>query len=546
MSHQLTCTFTTFGKSRRIPKSLEPILLSIDKFAKPGSNIKDYSVYDDADLWGDVCKDLEVPNTFANRVKIRKATAHLWKDGSDVGDWESPLLEQDNECSFSFEKDALPESDAAITSHLVKPETQQLECKSAFPDQKDNDKESDLPESTYISTESSEAEDKFFRCSLPQEPCFFFIDKKEWQDLRKHQKGRCFQGLQWTNVIAKGIRSIHPYCSFGFKRHSVKTQQSLKNTPLFKCTGYCRFEDCPVNVTVEVTDEVTLKTAVLFTGGDVCHKTLESKLPRSVYLDSMQKLPEMVMQSGCRDEAPTKEVLKTISWSQRQLKRPHSNELLSLQMLINEQKGSDNEVLQRVMMHLKGIMLWSKKTQSVFYKRWKEDIVYLDATGSVIQKGSSASPPYYVYELVVRNPSKGASPLPVATYLTCDHTTASVTYFLQAFQTDMMKLYGKKAVKRPIMIICDGSLVLLNSISFTFCKLSLEDLLQKYFEVITGQYQAEKFDLPILHRCLSHIIKNAKDLCKNSDIGRHGTGSAYQHFSKIYKEVSQSNKQVTT
>ncbi len=114
----------------------------------------------------------------------------------------------------------------------------------------------------------------------------------------------------------------------------------------------------------------------------------------------------------------------------------------------------------------------------------------------------------------MRNPSKGASPLPVATYLTCDHTTASVTYFLQAFQTDMMKLYGKKAVKRPNMIICDGSLVLLNSISFTFCKLSLEDLLQKYFEVITGQYQAEQFDLPILHRCLSHITKNAKDLCK--------------------------------
>lgn len=397
----------------------------------------------------------------------------------------------------------------------------------------DNDKESDLAESTYISTESSEAEEKFFQCSLPQDPCFFFIDKKEWQDLRKHQIGRCFQGLQWTNVIAKRIRSIHPYCSFGFKRHSVKTLQSLKNTPLFKCTGYCRFEDCPVNVTVQVTVEVTLKAAVLFTGGDVCHsttelkrrpvradartsigETLESKLPRSVYLDSMQKLPEMVMQSGCRDEAPTKEVLKTISWSQRQLKRPHSNELLSLQMLIDEKKGSDNEVLQRVMMLPKGIMLWSKKTLSVFYKRCKEDIFYLDATGSIIQKGSSTSPPYYVYELVVRNASKGASPLPVATYLTCDHTTASVTYFLQAFQTDMMKLYGKKAVKRPIMIICDGSLVILNSISLTFCKLSLEDLLQKYFEVITGQYQAERFDLPILHRCLSHIMKNAKDLCK--------------------------------
>lgn len=33
-------------------------------------------------------------------------------------------------------QEALPESDAAITSHLVKLETQQLDCKSAFPDQK--------------------------------------------------------------------------------------------------------------------------------------------------------------------------------------------------------------------------------------------------------------------------------------------------------------------------------------------------------------------------------------------------------------------------
>lgn len=41
-----------------------------------------------------------------------------------------------------------------------------------------------------------------------------------------------------------------------------------------------------------------------------------------------------------------------------------------------------------------------------------------------------------LYELVVRNPIKGSSPVPVATYVTCDHTTASVLYFLSAFQTD--------------------------------------------------------------------------------------------------------------
>lgn len=87
-------------------------------------------------------------------------------------------------------------------------------------------------------------------------------------------------------------------------------------------------------------------------------------------------------------------------------------------------------------MHPKGVMLWSKKTMSVFHKHCKTDIVYLDATGSIVQKDSASSAPYYVYELVVRNPEKGASPLPVALYVTCDRTTASVLYFLQAFMTD--------------------------------------------------------------------------------------------------------------
>ncbi|XP_077103147.1 uncharacterized protein LOC143754414 [Siphateles boraxobius] len=75
-------------------------------------------------------------------------------------------------------------------------------------------------------------------------------------------------------------------------------------------------------------------------------------------------------------------------------------------------------------------------------------------------------------------------------------------------------MYGNGANKRPAMITCDGSLVLMQSISIAFCRTGLEDLLQKYFLLISGQYPADTFDLPILHRCLSHIMKNAKDLCK--------------------------------
>lgn len=204
--------------------------------------------------------------------------------------------------------------------------------------------------------------------------------------------------MQWTNVVATGIKSVHPFCSFGFKRQTIKTSQS--KTAVFSCTAYCRFKDCPVKV--EVKDEKTLKADVLFQGGEECHNTkeiktrpvrgqsrdviaekLETKMPRSLYLDSLNQIPEKAFQAGCRDEAPSKDVLKNIALSHRKKQRPHLNETASLQMLIDRQQGLPNEVLQRVLLHPKGIMLWSKETLSVFYQRCKDHIVYLDATGSI-------------------------------------------------------------------------------------------------------------------------------------------------------------------
>lgn len=92
-----------------------------------------------------------------------------------------------------------------------------------------------------------------------------------------------------------------------------------------------------------------------------------------------------------------------------------------------------DEVLQKVLLHPKGVMPWSKRSISIFHKRSQEDIVYLDATGSILKRSENSEGPFYVYELVVRNPKKGSLLFPVATYVTCDHTTASVQYFLSVF-----------------------------------------------------------------------------------------------------------------
>lgn len=369
--------------------------------------------------------------------------------------------------------------------------------------------------------------------NLTDKPEYFLIPEDEWKELRKRQHKNHFKSLHWTNVMAEGIRSVHPFCSFAFKRHSVKPIGSNRKGPLFTCSAYCLFEDCPVEVQVKVLDESSLKANLMFKGETVKHSceelkrrpvradqrqviadSLTTKLPRSLYLENLGKLDQSIIDSGCRDQVPTTGVLKTLSWSARKKHRRHQDDMLSLQAMFEEERGSEEAVIQKIIMHPKGIMLWSEKTIKIFHERCKEDIVYLDATGSIVQKGKCPSGPFYVYELVVRNPRKGSSPVPVATYLTTEHTTASVSYFLGSFVTDLIRMHGQRIRKRPVMLICDGSTVLLQSISHNFCGMSLQDLLYRYFAVVTGKGQEDCLGLPILHRCLSHVMKNAKDLCR--------------------------------
>lgn len=189
--------------------------------------------------------------------------------------------------------------------------------------------------------------------------------------------------------------------------------------------------------------------------------------------------------------------------------------MISLQKMVAEEEAeAEGRVIQNIGLYPKSVMLYSLETLNIFFDRCKEDIVYLDATGSIVRKGKGQMSPFYVYELVVRHPTKGSSPLPVATYITSDHTTASVSHFLGSVVTDLIKHHGRQAKSRPVMLICDGSVVLLHSLAYNFCGVSLQELLCRYFSVVTGQATNDAIGLPILHRCLSHIMKNAKELCR--------------------------------
>ena len=49
----------------------------------------------------------------------------------------------------------------------------------------------------------------------------------------------------------------------------------------------------------------------------ITRQNRNSKLPRQNHLESLMKLEEDVMESGCRDNVPTTGVLKNIAYSER-------------------------------------------------------------------------------------------------------------------------------------------------------------------------------------------------------------------------------------
>lgn len=96
-----------------------------------------------------------------------------------------------------------------------------------------------------------------------------------------------------------------------------------------------------------------------------------------------------------------------------------------------------------------------------------------------------------------RNPPPKCLPLPVATYLTCDRTTASVTYFLKVFQTDVVRTYGLKGIRSPIMLVCDGSMVLMQALCLSFAQKNLHHTINHYYSIATGKGTKADFEMPI-------------------------------------------------
>lgn len=67
--------------------------------------------------------------------------------------------------------------------------------------------------------------------------------------------------------------------------------------------------------------------------------------------------------------------------------------------------------------------------------------------------------------------------------------------------------------------MCYGLVVLMQAIGLSFAKKNKKqntflDTLNHYCMIATGKAKVADFEIPILQRCLSRIMKNAKKMCR--------------------------------
>lgn len=234
-------------------------------------------------------------------------------------------------------------------------------------------------------------------------------------------------------------------------------------------------------------------------------------MPRLNYIDSIKTVKDNIFKSGNRDSVPSKSVLGVARHEANKVVVKDDNVWESLNKIYNDQQRNSlnstiKGTLQRITRLPSGIMLWSEDSLRIYRERSKTDVVYIDATGSVLASDRPSKRPFYIYEVVVRHPLKGNAPFAVASFVSDSHNIASIKNFISQFKQDETKLFGSKPVAK--LFICDSSMALIRSVLSAFMDESLESYNIRCYTIATGHATQSMLNRPFIHLCASHIIKN--------------------------------------
>ena len=141
------------------------------------------------------------------------------------------------------------------------------------------------------------------------------ITADKWKQLLNRESS------EWKDICVNTMKTVNPYCSFAFKDSDKKLKKPgsrKKSGASFKCTGYCKFNGCPMKFKIEGYDR---HVKVLMKDGLVKHikgqnksrqisgskrlslaRALKFNSPSSMYHASFNKLSVSELCAGNRDK----------------------------------------------------------------------------------------------------------------------------------------------------------------------------------------------------------------------------------------------------
>ena len=154
------------------------------------------------------------------------------------------------------------------------------------------------------------------------------------------------------------------------------------------------------------------------------------------------------------------------------------------------------------------LVLFDDRMVRLFHVLARRDIIYLDATGNIVERIKPFKRIYY-YALTVRHPFGLSPPLPVAEYITSSHTTDSLRHFLLTFR-EKENIVCQGNPSRPKLLVCDLSIPLYASALLEFNRETVSQYLRRTFHIVTGRANTDELNLMLVHICSAHSMNSAK------------------------------------
>ena len=152
----------------------------------------------------------------------------------------------------------------------------------------------------------------------------------------------------------------------------------------------------------------------------------------------------------------------------------------------------------------------------------KHDYALIDATGSLFRDVKTCKRLLY-YAITVRPPFPGKPPLPVAEYVTSDHSEDSLTFFISHVNKYVRSMPSHSSPIFPKMTILDFSLAIVGAVLDSFNKTTLLDYLDKCYKILKEDREEYLNTIPVI--CSGHFIRatkrfteNAVPCCKNTTL----------------------------